>query len=163
MTLLSSTSLIVRGTFKRSTAGMMKRLATECSRPIATKVDMGNQMPMSLPTRLLDAPARKTARLTIQLHEIALTMVCPRVPWHLLRAVDVQRLAVLGLLRPVYGAATAKRLMMEMIKLFASSLHITISLYLAAVTAVTELPVKSCKGGEEKKETSQNLYIQIKS
>jgi hypothetical protein len=25
------------------------------------------------------------------------------------------------------------------------------------------LPVKSCKGGEEKKETSQNLYIQIKS
>jgi hypothetical protein len=169
MTLLSSTSLIVRGTFKRSTAGMMKRLATECSRPIATKVDMGNQMPMSLPTRLLDAPARKTARLTIQLHEIALTMVCPRVPWHLLRAVDVQRLAVLGLLRPVYRAATAKRLqpmtlpMMEMIKLFASSLHITISLYLAAVTAVTELPVKSCKGGEEKKETSQNLYIQIKS
>jgi hypothetical protein len=50
MTLLSSTSLIVRGTFKRSAAGMMKRLATECSRPIATKVEMGNQTPMSLPT-----------------------------------------------------------------------------------------------------------------
>jgi hypothetical protein len=130
---------------------------------------MGNQTPTSLPTRSLDAPARKTARLTIQLHKIALTMVCPRVPRHLLRAVDVQRLAVPALLRrPVYQAATAKRPqpmtlpMMEMIKLFASSLHVTISSYFAAAT-VAELPVKSCKGGEEKKETSQNLYIQVKS
>ncbi len=71
---------------------MMKRLATECSRPIAssTMVEMGNHMPTSLPTRLLDALARKTARLIIQLYKIALTMVCPTVPQHLLRAVDVQ-------------------------------------------------------------------------
>jgi hypothetical protein len=50
-------------------------LATECSNPIATNIEIGNQMPTILPAMSCAWVARKTARQTSQLQRIAFTNV----------------------------------------------------------------------------------------
>ena len=103
-------SVMVSGTPKRSAAGRRNMFATECSKPIATKVEMGNHTATNLPQRALEAPASQTARLTIQLQRIAFTTVGPRLmAWHLDQAVDVQRAAVPPFINPVYQAAQANK------------------------------------------------------
>ena len=96
------TSLRVKEIPVRRAAGMMNKLAIECSNPMATKVEMGNQHPTSFPARSLDAPDRKTARLTIQLQRMAFMTVCPKVAPHLPMAVLVTRSATPPVKRPEY-------------------------------------------------------------
>lgn len=66
---------MVNGAWTSKAAGMIKRFVTECSNPMAIKVEAGNHVATSFPTISLDAPARIMARLTNQLHMIALTSV----------------------------------------------------------------------------------------
>jgi hypothetical protein len=52
---------------------MMNMLATECSRPMATKAEIGNQMATILPGRSLAIEAIHTAMHTSQLHRMPRT------------------------------------------------------------------------------------------
>merc|ERR1712113_305342 len=90
-------------------SGRRNMLATECSRPMATKVEMGNQMPPILPVRSLAAPASQTAMQTNQLHIIAFATVGPKVLLHFLTAVATARSLTPYDRMPVYLAAKAKR------------------------------------------------------
>mmetsp|Transcript_24087 Transcript_24087/g.50091 ORF Transcript_24087/g.50091 Transcript_24087/m.50091 type:complete len:208 (-) Transcript_24087:364-987(-) len=149
MIFLNNTSPKVKGNFKSKAAGMRNMLATECSNPMATKVLMGNQTPTSLPARSLEAPDRKTAKLTIQLHMMALTKLCITVALHLPTAVLARRSAVPPVKQPTYQAAQAMIPhpttfpIRETDQLRRSSYVSTSPSYLAAAT-VAEFPVNSC-------------------
>ncbi|CAK0795607.1 unnamed protein product [Prorocentrum cordatum] len=58
--------------------GIMNMLAGICSKPMATKQDMGNQMPTILPTMSCAWPCRNTAMHTNQLQPIPLRKVTPK-------------------------------------------------------------------------------------
>mmetsp|Transcript_12124 Transcript_12124/g.15142 ORF Transcript_12124/g.15142 Transcript_12124/m.15142 type:complete len:152 (+) Transcript_12124:135-590(+) len=63
-------------------AGRMNMLATECSKPMAMNMEMGNQTPTILPVISLAMVHNQTAMQTSQLHMIPFTTVCPKVAEH---------------------------------------------------------------------------------
>ena len=57
----------------------MNMFAGMCSKPMATKAEIGNQMPTILPTMSWAWPHRKTAMQTIQLQPMPLMVVMRNV------------------------------------------------------------------------------------
>lgn len=66
-------------------------LVTECSKPIATNMEMGNQAPIIFPPRPLAIVHSHTAMHTNQLHITPFTKVGPKFPEHFLKAAVVGR------------------------------------------------------------------------
>ena len=56
--------------------GIMNMFATQCSSPIVTKAEIGNQTPIALPPKVLAALACQTAMHTSQLHSMPLATAC---------------------------------------------------------------------------------------
>merc|ERR1719382_768058 len=82
-------------------AGRRNMFATECSKPMATNMEIGNQMPTILPARSFAEVARKTAMQTSQLHMMALTTVCQNDALHFVTTVLAASLAVPMVSKPV--------------------------------------------------------------
>ena len=128
--------------------GKMNKLAIECSNPIPTKVEMGNQQPTNLTVKSLAAPDKKTAMLTIQLHMMALMRVGTKAVLVLPTAVLMARAAAPRFKTSAAMAAQAKRPQLTKLppkdtdQLVQRSFQETKPSNLAATTVV-EFPVNS--------------------
>ncbi len=71
---------------ERMPAGKRNMLVTECSKPMATNMEMGNQAPIIFPPSPLAMVHSHTAMQTNQLHIMPLTKVGPNSAEHFLDA-----------------------------------------------------------------------------
>merc|ERR1712061_459216 len=90
----TKTSHTLLGAPARSPAGKRNMLATECSKPMATNIEIGSRLPAILLDKSLAEVARNTAMQTNQLHMMALTNVGPNAPVHFFTAVATASSAV---------------------------------------------------------------------
>mmetsp|Transcript_50769 Transcript_50769/g.142095 ORF Transcript_50769/g.142095 Transcript_50769/m.142095 type:complete len:209 (-) Transcript_50769:512-1138(-) len=100
-------SAMVIGPPARTPAGKRNMLATECSNPMATNIEIGNQIPTILPVKSEAEVARNTAMHTSQLHMIAFTKVGPNGNEHFATTVFTASVAVPPERSPVYHVMSA--------------------------------------------------------
>mmetsp|Transcript_143742 Transcript_143742/g.364861 ORF Transcript_143742/g.364861 Transcript_143742/m.364861 type:complete len:232 (+) Transcript_143742:495-1190(+) len=138
----------VTGAPARMPAGSRNMFATECSMLIATKAEIGNQMPTIFPPRSRAASERNTAMQTIQLHMIALTTAWPKGRPVFITVIEMASFLAPATKRPEYCAAQAKvkqpRILpkIEMVQLLTSSDIVALP-SMTAIDTVAALPVKS--------------------
>mmetsp|Transcript_143757 Transcript_143757/g.364896 ORF Transcript_143757/g.364896 Transcript_143757/m.364896 type:complete len:204 (-) Transcript_143757:423-1034(-) len=139
---------IVMGAPERIPAGRRNMFATECSMLIATKAEMGNQMPTIFPPRSRAASERKTAMQTIQLHMIALTSAWPKGILVFITVMVMASFWAPPTNKPAYCAAQAKTPQPMMLPRMETPQLLTRSFMSAlpsktAIGTVAVLPVKS--------------------
>mmetsp|Transcript_21832 Transcript_21832/g.54605 ORF Transcript_21832/g.54605 Transcript_21832/m.54605 type:complete len:204 (-) Transcript_21832:430-1041(-) len=139
---------IVMGAPERMPAGSKNMFATECSMLIATKAEMGNQMPTIFPPRSRAASERKTAMHTIQLHMIALMRIWPSGMLVFIIVIATARFWTPPTRSPPFFAARAKPTQPMMLpridttQLFTNSIKVALPSK-TAIGTVAVLPVKS--------------------
>jgi len=86
----------------------MNIFAGMCSKPMATKAEIGNQMPTILPTMSWTWPHRKTAMHTIQLQQMPLMVVMRKLLLFFFSATLIASCAVRPSFISQYSMSSAK-------------------------------------------------------